>query len=146
MSTTKESKAEQLRTRFAGLDFKNPFVQASGNLGLSLSALKRGVEAGAGAVTVKSAWVGPFPRHIEIHPLPTMAFLQKNFGMPRTMSNWGGVFISMEKELELTRALKPITEVNDCVLIGSLTADQAKLEYIKEFGQAAKDIAEAALR
>ncbi|MFC1860657.1 4Fe-4S binding protein [Chloroflexota bacterium] len=143
MSEVKGGKVDKLRTKYAGLEFKNPLVQASGNLGLSFSSLKRGIEFGAGAVTVKSAWVGEFPRRVEIHPLPTMAFMQKQFKMPRTMQNWGGVFISMEKELELSKALKSIAQENDCRLIGSLTADEEKLEHVKDFGKAARQIQDA---
>ena len=43
-----------MRIKFAGMTFQNPFVLASGILGVSASLLKRVETAGAGAVTTKT--------------------------------------------------------------------------------------------
>ena len=56
-----------LNVRFAGLDFRNPTVLASGILGYSAESLQRIAEAGAGAVVTKSVGVEPRPGY----PNPT---------------------------------------------------------------------------
>jgi dihydroorotate dehydrogenase/Pyruvate/2-oxoacid:ferredoxin oxidoreductase delta subunit len=134
---------ENLRTKFAGLDFKNPLVMPSGNLGLSLPSLERGVRSGVAAVTIKSAWVGPPHPYVRIHARPTMTFLPNSFRMYRTMVNWGGVFIALEDELEMISRLKPMAQDHNCLIIGSLTADEAKLDCQTEFRQAVKEIDKA---
>ena len=43
-----------LKVKYGGLEFKNPIVAAAGPLGRTFEALKRSIEAGCGAVTLKS--------------------------------------------------------------------------------------------
>jgi len=132
-----------LGTKYAGIDFKNPLVQSSGNLGLSLASLKRSIEAGVAAVTIKSASVGSSHEYRSIYPHPTMSFLPKGFGLNNTMVNWGSGFILLEQELNLIQQIKPLAKDNNCLIIGSLSADEAKLQYLPEFEQAVRKIAEA---
>ena len=57
-----------LSVSFAGIDFKNPIVLASGILGVTAASMGKAVKDGCGGVTVKSVSAEPRPGH----PNPTM--------------------------------------------------------------------------
>ena len=58
----------KLEVDFCGVKFPNPFVLASGILGVTSASFQRTVELGAGGITTKSIWLKPHPGH----PNPTM--------------------------------------------------------------------------
>ncbi len=80
-----------LKTKFAGLEFKNPIVASSGSIGVSTSSLEGSIKAGVAAVTLKSPGLDP---ETTIYPRPAHLFLRK-FKAPHTMINWEGFTISV---------------------------------------------------
>ena len=85
-----------LTVKFAGVEFKNPVVASSGPLGRTFTSVKRSIEAGVGAVTIKSAAATP-PEELKsawaagglIQPRPAHRFLRQQ-GAPNIMYNWEG--------------------------------------------------------
>lgn len=71
-----------LKTKFLGIDFKNPLVLASGILGVTGDTLQYVVRCGAGGVTSKSVWR---EKHVG-HPNPVMIanehFMLNAVGLP----------------------------------------------------------------
>lgn len=129
----------ELKTKFAGLDFKNPIVTSAGALGGQFPSLERSVKAGAGAVTLKTP---SLDQKVIKRPKPTHKFLRE-YGLPNMMSNWESITIGVDDEIELIKKIKPIAEDNDCRIIGSLGADYYALDHPAEFGEAARKIAHA---
>ena len=46
---------KDLTVKYGGMEFKNPIIAVAGPLGRTYEALKRSIEAGAAAVSLKSA-------------------------------------------------------------------------------------------
>ena len=115
-----------LTVKYAGIQFKNPVIATSGPLGRTFLSLKKSIEAGAGAVTLKSCSAFPagWPEHkpgYYAQPRPTHMFLGK-YGAPFLMYNWEGcppATFTAEMEAELIHKIKPIAEDHDCRVIGS---------------------------
>jgi dihydroorotate dehydrogenase len=83
-----------LTVKYGDVGFKNPVVAAAGPLGRTFEALKRSIEAGCGAVTLKSNNAKP-KETIEPRPSahilarPAHVFLNK-YRLKNMMINWGG--------------------------------------------------------
>lgn len=113
-------------TRCLQLAFSNPIVLASGILDLTASSMKRVVDSGCGAVTVKS--VSKEPR--TGHKNPTMFGEEHYFMNAVGLSNPGA-----EEAIQEIRAFK---QVSSAPLIGSIYAGTAD-----EFAELATIISEA---
>ena len=113
-----------LHTNCLNLEFKNPIVLASGIVGLTASSLKRAVDNGCGAVTVKS--ISQEPR--TGHPNPTM------FGTDHYFMN--AVGLSNAGIAESASELAKFKEICDAPLIGSIFAGTAD-----EFARLSAEIA-----
>jgi len=86
-----------LRVELAGLELRNPVVVASGPLGVSLGLMKRAEEAGAAAITLKTATLRPR----EGHPNPVVYELPygllNSMGLPNPGAEEMGRLISEAK-------------------------------------------------
>lgn len=81
-----------LKTEIAGIELKNPFILASGIMGVSASALKLVEDNGAGAVTMKS--IGPVER--PGHANPTVFSWEHGIANAVGLSN-PGIDLALEK-------------------------------------------------
>ncbi len=132
-----------LRVQYGGLEFKNPIVAAAGPLGRTFEALKRSIEAGCGAVTLKSnnaevtEETTPKPG-AHVYPRPAHTFLKK-FGLTNMMINWEGVPVDFtaEEERKLIQEIKPIAADHGCRIIGNVHPDPI---HMADFGLLRKDI------
>ena len=125
-----------LRTTFAGVEFKNPIVTSAGSLGAQVASLERSVKAGAGAVTVKTP---SLDKDNIKHPRPAHKFLRQ-YNTPRMMINWESFTISIDEALELVKRIKPVAKKHDCRLIASLGVDYYAMDHPAEFSMAAKQL------
>jgi dihydropyrimidine dehydrogenase (NAD+) subunit PreA len=123
-----------LSVMYAGVEFKNPIVAASGPLGRTLHALKSSIEAGVAAVTLKSANAKPSTDTgtkpgAHVYPRPAHRFLRKH-GLPTVMINWEGVPVDFtaEKQAELIRAIKPIARNHGAKIIANIHPDPMYLQ------------------
>jgi len=118
-----------LIVEYGGLEFKNPIVAAAGPLGRTFEALRRSVEAGCGAVTLKSSnievkeEVTPKPG-AHVYPRPAHTFLKK-YGLNNMMINWEGVPVDFtaEEERKLIEKIRPIAGDHDCKIIANMHPD-----------------------
>jgi Pyruvate/2-oxoacid:ferredoxin oxidoreductase delta subunit len=122
-------KLKDLTINYGGIEFKNPIVAVSGPLGRTYEALKRSIEAGVSAVTLKSCnmeqkeEITPKPG-CHVYPRPAHTFLRK-YGLKDVMINWEGVPVDFtaEKEAKLIERIKPIAKKHDCRIIANLHPD-----------------------
>lgn len=132
-----------LAIEYAGIEFKNPVVAVAGPLGRTFESLKRSIEAGCGAVTLKSAnakpkgQLDPKPT-CHIYPKPAHAFLKK-YGLSKVMINWEGVPVEFtaEKQAEMIRKIKPIAKKHGTKVIANIHPD---LMYLEDEKMYRKDI------
>jgi len=128
-----------LKVTYGGVEFKNPIVAASGPLGRTFEALKRSIEAGCGAVTLKSnnveieKAVTPKPA-AHVYPRPAHAFLRK-YGLGNMLINWEGVpnDFTPEEERKLIEKIKPIADEYDCRIIANMHPDASYLANMDDF-------------
>ena len=123
------SDAPDLSLEIAGVKLPNPLVLASGILGTHASLMSRVAEAGAGAITAKSA--GPVPRGGHVNPtcLDFGAGLINAIGL----ANPGA-----EAEVELLVETKSQLSARGVPIIASIFADS-----VENFGRVAETIAKA---
>ncbi len=140
-----------LRVEYAGVEFKNPVIAVSGPLGRTYEALRKSIEAGVGAVTLKSAIF--VPEEIEklpekpgclVYPKPAHVFLRK-YGLPKMMINWEGVpgDFSAEDQKELILSIKPLARENNTRIIANLNLDPTYLMYQDQFRKDIRTLLEA---
>jgi NAD-dependent dihydropyrimidine dehydrogenase PreA subunit len=118
-----------LGVKYGGVEFRNPVVAAAGPLGRTFEALKRSIEAGCGAVTLKSnnfevkEEISPKPG-CHVYPRPAHTFLKK-YGLTNMMINWEGVPVDFtaEEEKKLIERIKPIARDHDCKIIANMHPD-----------------------
>ncbi len=118
-----------LKVTYGGLEFKNPVVAAAGPLGRTFEALKRSIEAGCGAVTLKSsnievkAEITPKPA-AHVYPRPAHAFLKK-YGLTNMMINWEGVPVDFtaEEEKQLIQKIRSMADDHGCRIIANMHPD-----------------------
>lgn len=119
-----------LSITFAGVDFPNPTVLASGILGVTGNSLKHVAENGAGGVTIKSIWL----EEHHGHPNPTMMgnehFFVNAVGLPDA---------GMEKACEEIDLYLKWYKKNDVKvpLIANIVAGK-----VEDFGAVAEKVAE----
>jgi len=118
-----------LKVKFGGLELKNPIVAVAGPLGRTFEALKRSIEAGCGAVTLKSNNATPKetvdpPPSAHIFARPAHVFLRK-YGLRNMMINWEGVPVefSAEEQRKMIERIKPIAKEHDCRVIANMHPD-----------------------
>jgi dihydropyrimidine dehydrogenase (NAD+) subunit PreA len=123
-----------LRVQYGGLEFKNPVIAVSGPLGRTYQALKKSIEAGVSAVTLKSCNAKPPPDlspkpGSHVYPKPAHMFLKK-YGLPKVMINWEGVpaDFSAEMEAELIERIKPLAREHDVRIIANMHPDPMYME------------------
>jgi Pyruvate/2-oxoacid:ferredoxin oxidoreductase delta subunit len=133
-----------LTVKVAGVKLKNPVIATSGPLGRTFMSLKKSIEGGAGAVTLRSCSSFPagWPKHMPgwyIQPRPAHMFLRK-YGVSYLMHNWEGCppeTFTAEMEAELIHKIKPIADDHDCRIIGSVNVGT---EYMKDKELYKKDV------
>lgn len=138
-----------LTTTYAGVEFKNPIVAAAGPLGRTFESLKRSIEAGCGAVTLKSnnaevkGEITPKPS-AHIYPHPAHTFLKK-YGLTNMMINWEGVPVDFtaEEEKKLIEKIKPIAKEHGCKIIANMHPDPMYLADMDAFRKDIKTILSA---
>jgi len=141
----------ELKTEFAGVEFKNPVVAVAGPLGRTFEALKRSIEAGVGAVTLKSSIY--VPKELEelplkpgflVWPKPAHVFLKK-YGLPKIMINWEGVpgDFTAELQKELILKLKPLAKEHNTRIIANLNLDPTYVEHQDIFRRDIRTLLEA---
>ncbi len=138
-----------LNVEYGGLVFKNPIVAASGPLGRTFEALKRSIEAGCGAVALKSNNAKPKetvepPPSAHIFARPAHTFLGK-YGLKNMMINWEGVPVEFtaEKQKAMIERIKPIAKEHDCRVIANMHPDPMYVEDIALFKQDMRTILSA---
>jgi len=118
-----------LKVKYGGLELKNPIVAAAGPLGRTFEALKRSIEAGCGAVTLKSSNaevkenITPKPA-AHVYPRPAHTFLKK-YGLTNMMINWEGVPVDFtaQEERKLIEKIKPVAKDHGCRIIANVHPD-----------------------
>lgn len=132
-----------LTVEYGDVVFKNPIVAAAGPLGRTFEALKRSIEAGCGAVTLKSNNAKP-KKDIEprpsahIYPRPAHVFLRK-YGLTNMMINWEGVPVDFtaEEQKKMIERIKPIAREHDCRVIANMHPD---LMYVQDMDMFKQDV------
>ena len=125
---------KDLTIKYGGIEFKNPIIAVAGPLGRTYDALKKSIEAGVGAVTLKSnnmevkEEVTPKPG-CHVYPRPAHIFLDK-YGLKDVMINWEGVPVDFtaDKEAKLIEKIKPLAKKHDCRIIANLHPDVMYLQ------------------
>jgi len=137
-----------LSVNFLGLRLKNPIVAASGHISYSFEHLKRCIEAGAGAITLKSI-VFDSERCFR-DARPRYFFLDKH-GRSKMFTQGGGKgFITPEFAMKTLRQIKPVAKDAGVVVIGNIGAERpldpkAILEAAKGLEREGADIVEVTL-
>jgi dihydroorotate dehydrogenase (NAD+) catalytic subunit len=134
---------------YGGLDLKNPIVAVAGPLGRTFEALKRSIEAGCGAVTLKSnnatpgETIEPAPS-AHIFARPAHVFLRK-YGLRNMMINWEGVPVefSAEEQRKMIERIKPIAAEHGCRVIANMHPDPMYTEDLEMFQRDMKTILSA---
>lgn len=128
-----------LRVRYGGLEFKNPIIAVAGPLGRTYQALKKSIEAGVSAVTLKSCNAKPPPGlspkpGSHVYPKPAHLFLRK-YGLPKVMINWEGVpaDFSAAMEAELIERIRPLAEEHGVRIIANMHPDPMYIENTEIF-------------
>jgi dihydroorotate dehydrogenase (NAD+) catalytic subunit len=138
-----------LSVRYGNVRFKNPIVAVAGPLGRTFEALKRSIEAGCGAVTLKSNNAKP-KEAIEPRPSahilarPAHAFLNK-YRLNKMMINWEGVPVEFtaEEQKKMIERIKPIAKEHDCRVIANMHPDPMYLQDLDMFKEDMKTILSA---
>jgi dihydropyrimidine dehydrogenase (NAD+) subunit PreA len=132
-----------LKITYAGVEFKNPLVAVAGPLGRTFESLKRSIEAGAGAVTLKSANTKPekyegLPPISHLFTRPAHVMLNK-FGLPKSMINWEGVPVDFlaEDQKEMILRIRPIADKHGTKIIANIHPDPA---YAADLDKFRKDV------
>lgn len=140
-----------MKVNYAGLEFKNPVIAVSGPLGRTYEALKRSIEAGAAAVTLKSSIY--VPRELEqlpkkpgflVYPKPAHVFLRK-YGLPKMMINWEGVpgDFTAKLQKEMILKIKPLAKKHNTRIIANLNLDLTYIEHQDVFRKDIRTLLEA---
>ncbi len=138
-----------LTVQYGEVEFKNPIVAAAGPLGRTFEALKRSIEAGCGAVTLKSNNATP-KETIEPRPSahilarPAHVFLNK-YRLKNMMINWEGVPVEFtaEEQRKMIERIKPIAREHDCRVIANMHPDPMYIQDLDMFRQDMKTILSA---
>ncbi|MDO8491837.1 MAG: 4Fe-4S binding protein [Dehalococcoidia bacterium] len=101
---------------FAGLRLKNPIVAASGPIASTPATIRRCIEHGAGAVTVKSVGLD---KENQLLPRPGNWFLDKLGERGGLMHCFSGL-LTPEQAAECLSVSRPLADREDARLIGSL--------------------------
>ncbi|MBN2027201.1 MAG: 4Fe-4S binding protein [Actinobacteria bacterium] len=104
-----------LVTEFSGLRLKNPVVAAAGAITSTPYTIKSCIEAGAGAVIVKSVGLDLVTQFL---PRPGNWFCDRIGDRGSLMHCYAGI-LPLEKAVENISAVKPIAESEDARIIGS---------------------------
>ena len=132
-----------LGVTYGGVELKNPIFAAAGPLGRTFEALKRSIEAGCGAVCLKSSnaqveqeTTPKPPAHV--YPRPAHTFLGKH-GLKDVMINWEGVPVDFtaEEERKMIERIKPIADDHGCKIIANIHPDPL---YAKDMDAFRRDI------
>ncbi len=128
-----------LTVEYAGMEFKNPVVAVAGPLGRTYESLKRSIEAGCGAVTLKSNNAKPKetgePKPgCQVAPRPAHVFLRK-YGLAHSMINWEGVPVDFtaEDEREMILRIKPLAKKHGTRIIANIHPDPMYLQDLDMF-------------
>lgn len=109
-----------LSVALGGLSFKNPLFASAGDPTLSAKLNIKAIEAGVGAVVVKTCSVHP-EEHIVTRA--TYGFPDRYVERGNYMNLSPGVaFKTPEEEAEIIQAIKPTAKKEGCVVIGSIGA------------------------
>jgi dihydroorotate dehydrogenase/Pyruvate/2-oxoacid:ferredoxin oxidoreductase delta subunit len=138
-----------LTVEYGEVEFKNPIVAAAGPLGRTFEALKRSIEAGCGAVTLKSNNATP-GEAIEPRPSahilarPAHVFLQK-YRLKNMMINWEGVPVefSAEEQRKMIERIRPLAREHDCRVIANMHPDPMYVQDMDMFRRDVKTILSA---
>jgi dihydroorotate dehydrogenase/Pyruvate/2-oxoacid:ferredoxin oxidoreductase delta subunit len=138
-----------LRLEYAGMEFKNPVAAVAGPLGRTYEALKRSIEAGCGAVTLKSNNVkakepGKRRSSHEAPVKPAHIFLGK-YGLKQSMINWEGVptDFTAEDERDLILKIKPLAQKHGARIIANIHPDPAYMEDMEMYREDIRTILSA---
>ena len=134
---------KDLTVKYGGKEFKNPIIAVAGPLGRTYESLKRSIEAGAAAVSLKSANIevkeelDPKPGS-HVYPRPAHVFLRK-YGLKDVMINWEGVPVDFtaKKQFEMINRIKPIAKKHNCKIIANIHPDPM---YMSKPDMLVKDI------
>lgn len=137
-----------LSVNFSGLRFKNPVVAASGHITHNFEHLRRCIEAGVGAVTLKSIVFDPQRWFRDARP--RYFFLDK-YGRRNMLTQGGGKgFISPEAGLKTLQKIRPIARDEGVVVIANIGAERpldpkAIRETAKDLEREGADMVEVTL-
>ncbi len=138
-----------LSVEYGEVRFKNPIVAVAGPLGRTFEALRRSIEAGCGAVTLKSNNASPKkdaePRpSAHILARPAHLFLDK-YRLKNMMINWEGVPVEFtaEEQKKMIERIKPIAREHDCRVIANMHPDPMYLADLDMFRADMKTILSA---
>jgi len=132
-----------LTIEYGGVELKNPVISVAGPLGRTFESLKRSIEAGCGAVTLKSCNAKPQDpgkwthSSCEIAVKPAHVFLEK-YGLKNSMINWEGVpsDFTAEAERDMILKIKPIAQEHGAKIIANIHPDPAYLLDMDKPGKA----------
>jgi dihydroorotate dehydrogenase/Pyruvate/2-oxoacid:ferredoxin oxidoreductase delta subunit len=138
-----------LTVEYGGVEFKNPIVAVAGPLGRSFEALKRSIEAGCGAVTLKSSNAKPqgtveSPPSAHIFARPAHLFLDK-YRLNKMMINWEGVPVEFtaEEQKKMIERIRPLARQHHCRVIANMHPDPMYVQDMDMFRQDMKTILSA---
>ncbi|MBW2196090.1 MAG: 4Fe-4S binding protein [Deltaproteobacteria bacterium] len=126
-----------LSVEFAGIKFKNPIVSAAGTPTYNVERLKKGIEAGCGAITTKSISYDPASWPL---PYPSNWFYDFH-GDPGTLCTIETGFIKPDDGIKQIEELKPFAEKHDCRIIANV--DMGNAEYFKDYRDYGKRMEDA---
>ena len=119
-----------LAITFAGIEFKNPVYSSHGPLGRTYNALMGSIEAGVGAVGMKSSSMRHDPPS-DSKPLgryivkPAHMFLNK-YGLPKMMLNWESTpdDWTVAEQAKMIKAIKPTAVKHNTKIIAGINIDE----------------------
>lgn len=138
-----------LRLEYGGMEFKNPVIAVAGPLGRTYQSLRKSIEAGVSAVTLKSCNAKP-PEDLSpkpgshVYPKPAHLFL-KRYGLSKVMINWEGVptEFTAEMEAEMIEKIKPLAAEHGVKIIASIHPDPMYLQNEEMFCEDLKILMQA---
>lgn len=101
---------------FAGVNFKNPIVVASGNVTRSLYSVEKCIEAGASGISTKG--ITYEDRHLA-YPRPSI-WLYDKYGDPGSGGNIESGYLTLKKGIDLIKEIKPLAKKEDVVIIANM--------------------------
>lgn len=136
-----------LSTEFLSVRFKNPIVAAAGVLTWSLNSLRKCIEAGVGAITLKSAILDS--NRWERLTRQSLFFLDK-YELPQVFTHCSSWFHSFDEEAKLIENIKPLAQKEGTIVIGNIMCDpppegfddKALIRWAKQLEEAGADMLE----